>query len=302
MCLLCFGCFIFINEGRALMTTVSDSTPQDSQDNDNRAALNRSVAQEKDDDCFKNHPRNNSQHARRLIIVRHGQTSHNVEHRLQGDADIPLNDHGLWQAQESAKALRHLYVLGSRSQNDAIKHGALSPSSKQVVVSSPLTRASQTAHAFADALNLPVYADSDLVERSYGVWEGLSVRDLAREHSEEFLKLVGGLETDPELKIEPIQKVATRAYQAICRWIYQVDNETDLFIFTHGSLIAKVMPLLLGIDDLPKMYGRFAIPENAFWTVLKSIPSSEQGFCWELKSYNKGPAISETVNWNMELE
>jgi len=42
----------------------------------------------------------------RLVLVRHGETAWNRETRIQGHTDIPLSDHGRWQAQQVGKALR----------------------------------------------------------------------------------------------------------------------------------------------------------------------------------------------------
>ena len=43
--------------------------------------------------------------ATRIIAIRHGETAWNVDTRIQGHLDIPLNDTGLWQARQVARAL-----------------------------------------------------------------------------------------------------------------------------------------------------------------------------------------------------
>ncbi|MEI3493214.1 MAG: histidine phosphatase family protein [Bifidobacterium animalis] len=58
---------------------------------------------------------------------------------MQGSIDIPLDEVGLWQVNQSAQSLIKLYVLPD-------------PSRHQLVVSSDLERSMQTAHAFADRL------------------------------------------------------------------------------------------------------------------------------------------------------
>ena len=61
-----------------------------------------------------------------LYVIRHGQTDWNIENRLQGSTDIPLNDVGIKQAQESALKLKNTYF--------------------DFIISSPLKRAFETAN------------------------------------------------------------------------------------------------------------------------------------------------------------
>jgi probable phosphoglycerate mutase len=89
-----------------------------------------------------------------FALVRHGQTDWNAEGRLQGSTDIPLNDVGRGQARDAVAAL-------SGYEWDAI-------------VSSPLSRAAETADLIAAGLGLSVARRvPELVERSFGPAEGL---------------------------------------------------------------------------------------------------------------------------------
>lgn len=89
-----------------------------------------------------------------FALVRHGQTDWNAERRLQGSTDIPLNDVGRGQARDAVPAL-------SDQQWD-------------VVVSSPLGRAAETAEIIAEGLGLTVARlVPELIERSFGPAEGL---------------------------------------------------------------------------------------------------------------------------------
>ncbi len=90
----------------------------------------------------------------RLLLARHGQTSWNVEGRYQGSTDIPLNAHGLEQA--AALAAR------------------LAAEPLDVIYSSPLQRAHQTAEAVAAYHGLPVHDDPRLQEIGFGSWEGIT--------------------------------------------------------------------------------------------------------------------------------
>lgn len=90
----------------------------------------------------------------RLIAVRHGETAWNVDTRIQGQLDIPLNTTGVWQAGRVGEALREESI--------------------SAVYSSDLCRAWQTAEAIAAAQGLDVLPDLGLRERGFGAFEGLT--------------------------------------------------------------------------------------------------------------------------------
>lgn len=98
----------------------------------------------------------------RLLITRHGQTDWNVADKTQGRTDTELNETGI----EQAKAVRE------KLMNYDI----------DVILSSPLKRAKKTAEIIADKRNIPIFYDEDIIERSYGEYEGKKVphEDFAR--------------------------------------------------------------------------------------------------------------------------
>lgn len=98
----------------------------------------------------------------RIVAIRHGETAWNVDTRIQGQLDVPLNDKGLWQARR----------LGQALADEGIS----------VVYSSDLQRALQTAQAVAAACALDVTTDTDLRERAFGVFEGLTWAEIERDH------------------------------------------------------------------------------------------------------------------------
>ena len=94
-----------------------------------------------------------------IIFVRHGQTEWNVQKRMQGREDIPLNEQGLREADITAQGIE------KACQNTGIVFDR--------VVSSPLLRASVTAQAIADAIECQnVYCDQNVTERDFGVLSG----------------------------------------------------------------------------------------------------------------------------------
>ena len=98
--------------------------------------------------------------ATRLIAVRHGETAWNVEARLQGQLDIPLNERGQAQARRAAQSL-------AEDRPD-------------VVVSSDLARAHATAQAIASFNGCPLFLEPGLRERSFGSFEGLTHGEVAQ--------------------------------------------------------------------------------------------------------------------------
>jgi len=97
--------------------------------------------------------------ATRIIAVRHGETAWNVDTRIQGQLDIPLNDTGRWQAQRLARA------LAASEQIDA-------------VYSSDLLRAWDTAQSIADATGLQTVTEPGLRERGFGSFQGKTFTEL----------------------------------------------------------------------------------------------------------------------------
>lgn len=96
--------------------------------------------------------------ATRVLAVRHGETAWNVDTRIQGQLDIPLNDTGRWQAERLAAAVADEGV--------------------SAIYSSDLLRAYQTAHAISRACHLPIVTDIGLRERGFGEFEGNTYKEI----------------------------------------------------------------------------------------------------------------------------
>ncbi|MBH47473.1 MAG: hypothetical protein CME71_04825 [Halobacteriovorax sp.] len=99
-----------------------------------------------------------------IVIFRHGETDWNVEGRLQGSTDIPLNSKGLAQAAQLARTLEHF----------EFDH----------IVSSDLSRAYETAAAVARLHKLSVNKDTRLRELGLGQAEGKTLKELELDYGE----------------------------------------------------------------------------------------------------------------------
>jgi len=107
-------------------------------------------------------------HATRIIAIRHGETAWNVDTRIQGQLDIPLNDTGRWQAHRLALALAGEPIAA--------------------VYSSDLLRAWDTALSVADAVGRPVVTDEGLRERGFGEFQGRTYAEIEALWPEEALR------------------------------------------------------------------------------------------------------------------
>lgn len=92
----------------------------------------------------------------KLYVTRHGETQYNVENRICGISDIELNDKGRKQAREIAEKFVEKNI--------------------DIIISSPLKRAKETAAIIADRLDKEIQIDTRLHEIDFGIFEGMPGR------------------------------------------------------------------------------------------------------------------------------
>ena len=100
--------------------------------------------------------------ATRILAIRHGETAWNVDTRIQGHLDIPLNDTGLQQARWLAQAL---------AERDEV----------HAIYASDLARAHVTAQNIAQAVGLAVATHPGLRERAFGDFQGRTFAEIEAE-------------------------------------------------------------------------------------------------------------------------
>jgi broad specificity phosphatase PhoE len=122
----------------------------------------------------------------RVYLVRHGQTAHNVADELRGRLDPPLDVVGWRQASGVS-----FVVLGHRRID--------------MIVTSPLRRAMETAETVARAAGLRIETDARLIDRDYGPWAGIR-KEVVEERW-------GSLDAAPG--VEPAEQVHSRARAAL---------------------------------------------------------------------------------------
>jgi len=191
-----------------------------------------------------------------LCIVRHGETAWNAEHRVQGQLDVPLNAVGHAQALAASRVL-------AQEKFD-------------VIYSSDLQRARQTAAPTAELLALPVILDEALRERHYGIFERLTYADVQVKFPEDYARFAA---RDPDYAFrtgESLKDFSARSIAVISK-IVRENQGKRVLVFTHGGVLDK---LYRHVTGLPLSAERdFGIP-NCGINRLSSKAGAWRMECW----------------------
>lgn len=147
-------------------------------------------------------------------LLRHGQTDWNIDFRLQGVTDIPLNETGIGQARLAAEVI--------------------DPTEWDLILTSPLSRARDTAqivastHGFTDFRVEPL-----LLERSFGEAEGLG-HDEWRAKYADTNSVPGG---------ESLAELEARSWKLLESFVENYSGQRILAV-SHGALIRKLLGLV----------------------------------------------------------
>lgn len=196
--------------------------------------------------------------AKRIILWRHGLTDYNVARRIQGQVTVPLNEVGRAQAQAAAQLIM-----------------CYEP---ELIISSPLERAHDTAEALALLTEVNMMTDERLVERGFGKFEGLTVADLKLRFNEEY-KIWRETGESEGAGVESRQSVGQRVRAAVQEWADKIDG--TLVVVSHGSALTQGMVCLLGLD--PHSWQGLRGLDNCHWSVLLS---SSRSVPWRLAAHN----------------
>jgi broad specificity phosphatase PhoE len=185
-----------------------------------------------------------------LILVRHGETDWNVEGRYQGQADPPLNARGRQQAHQLARELQEIGL--------------------DVLYTSPLRRAAETAEIVTAALGLTLYEEPRLMEIHQGDWQTRLRSEIQALYPDLFRRW----ETEPWGATPPggehLSQVQARVEAALDEiLIRHPDERVGLVI--HRIPIALIKLRYQGLD--PDIVRSIHLP-NIFW---EEILINEQG-------------------------
>ncbi len=150
----------------------------------------------------------------RMYITRHGQTDWNINHRLQGRTDIPLNALGKAQAVTCGEALQGVGI--------------------ELIITSPLSRAYETAEIIRGYIgDVSIICDDLLMERSFGQLEGQCMYVSEAESRE------------TEFQVEPKEKAYERIRSAVENYRENYPDKTILVV-THGGVLFELLCGVMG--------------------------------------------------------
>lgn len=181
----------------------------------------------------------------KLYLVRHGETDWNLENKIQGRTDTPLNENGRRQARELAdKVSRELGGI-------------------RKIYSSRQKRALETAQIIGRKLAVDPIAYQGLEEMSLGEWEGYTWKQVREVFPQEYQIWHQNRRYQVPPGGESYQQLLDRLLPALDAIIRKEDQ--DILIVTHSALIMTLMSYIYDtpFEDMAKNYkiGNAAIVE-----------------------------------------
>lgn len=180
-----------------------------------------------------------------FVFLRHGESVGNVESRWQGQSDYVLTERGRAQAR----------ALAQRWKAEGVKFN--------LIISSPLVRARETAEIIASAVNANVELDPILMERHIGEMEGLTAEEVRKRPQPPYVTPydpIGG-------EGEGDWALFLRAGQALHGLVRR--RAGSYLIVSHGGILNQLMHAIIGIAPHVDPSGvRFRFENTAFSRVI----------------------------------
>ncbi|MGB3763445.1 MAG: histidine phosphatase family protein [Ornithinimicrobium sp.] len=199
---------------------------------------------------------------RRVIVLRHGQTLHNVGGIYQGHLDTDLSSAGEHQAEAAAKAL------------------SAQPITR--IVSSDLTRAARTAQALSRGACVPVDYDRRLREIDVGTWAGMKHNEVAARYPQETAAIAQGYDARRGGHGENLREVGLRTHSVFSEVVGMLHEGQLAVLVTHGLAARTLVSSVLGWSDR-QTWLTMAGLGNCQWAELAQHRTG-----WRLVSWNAG--------------
>lgn len=191
-------------------------------------------------------PKNHNSPSYHITLLRHAESVGNLHKYHQGQVDYPLTDVGEKQAM----------ALAERWQQEAKQF--------DLVITSTLSRARQTAEIIANQLNLPIEAEDVWIERNNGKIGGLKTDEADKKHPRPpFIT--------PYMNIGETGESQWELYLRAGHAVQSLMNRPpgNYLVVSHGAILNMIIYAILGITPQADFQGpRFRFPNTAFATVI----------------------------------
>lgn len=195
----------------------------------------------------------------RIFLIRHGETKGNREGYFRGRSDFPLNENGVRQAKALGEALKDSGI--------------------QVVYSSPLSRAVETARWVARTTDAEVLIEKGFNNINLGPWEGKKKEEIKEKYPKEFkiwITIPEKLHLDGAESVLQVQERSVKTLKKIINELSERKIQT-FAVVTHRAVLKS---LIAGILDIKIPFFWKIHVDTASYSILDY--SLERGFTLKL--------------------
>lgn len=189
----------------------------------------------------------------KLYIIRHGETDWNKLKKVQGHADIPLNEYGRSLARQTAEGMKDIPL--------------------DLAYTSPLQRARETAEILLCGRNIPLLVEEDIKEINFGSYEGMCCGgdqwDSRREEFNRFFTDTSNYAAPKDG--ETIQMLFDRTGRFLERLARDKTLENkNVLVSTHGAAMTAMVNRMKG-NLVPEDFWRDKVPSNCAVTMARLV-------------------------------
>ncbi|MFC1524784.1 histidine phosphatase family protein [Planctomycetota bacterium] len=199
----------------------------------------------------------------KFFLVRHGETQWNKQEIFRGLKDIPLNKTGLNQARALAQNLKNIPL--------------------DLILSSPLKRARQTAQEISKLQGIQVRNEPTFIDINFGLWQGVS-KALVKEI---YPRLYRQWLTQPHKVKFPKGETLYEARQRVVRTLMKLARQNqaeNVLIATHRVICKIILCIVMGRDN------------SHFWRIKQDTTALN------IFSYNNKKWLIERLNDTLHLK
>jgi broad specificity phosphatase PhoE len=156
----------------------------------------------------------------KLFLLRHGETKANLELRYQGIGDSSLSEIGIEESRSLAKSLKDVNF--------------------SAIYSSTLERSFETASIVADNHALEVIKLPGMIERDYGIFEGLSFKEIKEKHTEIYQSWLKHPDKTVIPKAETLEDLQKRGVEVVEALVKKHKDQT-ICVVGHGGINRTIL-------------------------------------------------------------